>query len=138
MQVRDGLVPLITELREKGTPPDDAWLKGNFSVEKQVGPTSDCPSRSNCVVPLCVGLCAVARFDALQMLCCVSVHARVVMLGAAGIGRVWQHQRHSVTQLAGAHGMQSLLFSEAVAAKNSQINTITICVLCVVSAGQDV
>jgi carboxypeptidase Taq len=34
-EVRDGLVPLISELREKGTAPDDAWLKGNFSVEKQ-------------------------------------------------------------------------------------------------------
>ena len=36
-QVRDGLVPLITELREKGTAPDDAWLKGKFDVDKQVG-----------------------------------------------------------------------------------------------------
>lgn len=35
-QVRDGLVPLITQLGEKGTPPNDAWLKGKFSVEKQV------------------------------------------------------------------------------------------------------
>ena len=36
-QVRDGLVPLITELREKGTPPNDAWLKGKFNVDQQVG-----------------------------------------------------------------------------------------------------
>jgi hypothetical protein len=34
--VRDGLVPLITNLREKGSPPSDEWLKGKFDVEKQV------------------------------------------------------------------------------------------------------
>jgi hypothetical protein len=47
LQVRDGLVPLISELREKGTAPDDAWLKGNFSVEKQVGQTAVCRSTSH-------------------------------------------------------------------------------------------
>lgn len=31
------MVPLIAELREKGTAPDDSWLKGKFSVEQQVG-----------------------------------------------------------------------------------------------------
>jgi len=37
LQVRAGLVPLIAELREKGSPPDDDWIKGKFNVDKQVG-----------------------------------------------------------------------------------------------------
>jgi hypothetical protein len=53
MQVRDGLVPLISGLHENGTPPDDAWLKGNFSVEKQVGHTAVCHSTCTCLGPLC-------------------------------------------------------------------------------------
>jgi hypothetical protein len=36
-QVRDGLVPLISEMREKGSPPDDAWLKGKYDTDTQVG-----------------------------------------------------------------------------------------------------
>jgi hypothetical protein len=35
-QVRDGLVPLIARLREKGTAPDDAWLKGTYDTDTQV------------------------------------------------------------------------------------------------------
>lgn len=35
-QVRDGLVPLISAMREKGSPPDDAWLKGKYDTETQV------------------------------------------------------------------------------------------------------
>lgn len=51
VQVRDGLVPLIAELRSKGTPPDDAWLKGKFSVEKQVrSMTTIMTSHLHCVV----------------------------------------------------------------------------------------
>jgi carboxypeptidase Taq len=33
--VREGLVPLIAALRTEGSPPDDSWLKGTFSTEKQ-------------------------------------------------------------------------------------------------------
>lgn len=36
-QVRAGLVPLLAELRANGSPPDDAWLKGSYDVDKQVG-----------------------------------------------------------------------------------------------------
>lgn len=35
LQVRAGLVPLITELRSKGTPPNDEWLKGSYDIDKQ-------------------------------------------------------------------------------------------------------
>lgn len=35
-QVRDGLVPLISEMHEKGSPPDDAWLKGKYNTDTQV------------------------------------------------------------------------------------------------------
>eukprot|EP00878_Enallax_costatus_P001574 GHUV01001725.1.p1 GENE.GHUV01001725.1~~GHUV01001725.1.p1 ORF type:complete len:544 (+),score=156.71 GHUV01001725.1:74-1705(+) len=34
-EVRKGLVPLIAELRSKGTPPNDEWLKGTFDIDKQ-------------------------------------------------------------------------------------------------------
>eukprot|EP00775_Hariotina_reticulata_P006119 gene6119-6358_t len=34
-EVRQRLVPLITELRSSGSPPDDAWLKGKYSVDVQ-------------------------------------------------------------------------------------------------------
>ncbi|KAF6265951.1 putative carboxypeptidase [Scenedesmus sp. NREL 46B-D3] len=34
-EVRSGLVPLLAELREKGTPPDDGWLHGNYSIDRQ-------------------------------------------------------------------------------------------------------
>jgi len=33
--VRDGLVPLLADVRTRGTPPDDSWLKGDFDVDKQ-------------------------------------------------------------------------------------------------------
>jgi hypothetical protein len=33
--VREGLVPLIQELKSRGTAPEDAWLKGDFDVEVQ-------------------------------------------------------------------------------------------------------
>ncbi len=35
LQVREGLVPLIAELRKSSTPPDDEWLKGDYDVERQ-------------------------------------------------------------------------------------------------------
>lgn len=34
-EVRAGLVPLIEELKTKGTAPDDAWIKGEYDVEAQ-------------------------------------------------------------------------------------------------------
>lgn len=34
-EVRKGLVPLLAELREKGSPPDDAWLAGSYSLDTQ-------------------------------------------------------------------------------------------------------
>ncbi len=34
-EVREGLVPLISDLRTRGTAPDASWLKGHFDVEKQ-------------------------------------------------------------------------------------------------------
>lgn len=34
-EVRAGLVPLITELKTKGTSPDDQWLKGEYDTEVQ-------------------------------------------------------------------------------------------------------
>eukprot|EP00877_Chromochloris_zofingiensis_P002211 jgi/Chrzof1/11991/Cz06g17100.t1 len=34
-QVREGLVPLIKELKTQGTAPDDSWLKGEYDVDKQ-------------------------------------------------------------------------------------------------------
>lgn len=34
-EVRKGLVPLIAELRSKGTPPADDWLKGTYDIDKQ-------------------------------------------------------------------------------------------------------
>lgn len=33
--VKSGLVPLLAELREKGTAPDSTWLKGDFDTDKQ-------------------------------------------------------------------------------------------------------
>jgi hypothetical protein len=33
--VRKGLVPLLAELREKGSPPDDSWLHGSYSLDTQ-------------------------------------------------------------------------------------------------------
>ena len=35
LQVRKGWVPLLAELREKGSPPDDAWLAGSYSLDTQ-------------------------------------------------------------------------------------------------------
>ncbi|KAF8071085.1 thermostable carboxypeptidase 1 [Scenedesmus sp. PABB004] len=34
-EVRAGLVPLLAELRARGTPPDDSWLAGSYDVERQ-------------------------------------------------------------------------------------------------------
>lgn len=34
-QVRAGLVPLIADLKARGTPPDNAWLAGDYDVKKQ-------------------------------------------------------------------------------------------------------
>ncbi|GAB4814416.1 hypothetical protein N2152v2_001462 [Parachlorella kessleri] len=34
-QVKAGLVPLLAEIRSRGTAPSDAWLKGDFDTEKQ-------------------------------------------------------------------------------------------------------
>jgi Zn-dependent M32 family carboxypeptidase len=34
-QVRDGLVPLLNSIRKHGTKPNEAWLKGDFDVDKQ-------------------------------------------------------------------------------------------------------
>lgn len=36
-QVKAGLVPLLAELRSKGMAPSDAWLKGDYDTDKQVG-----------------------------------------------------------------------------------------------------
>ncbi len=36
LQVKEGLVPLLAELRSKGVPPSDSWLKGDYDTEKQV------------------------------------------------------------------------------------------------------
>jgi hypothetical protein len=33
--VREGLVPLISDLRTRGRAPDASWLKGHFDVDKQ-------------------------------------------------------------------------------------------------------
>jgi Zn-dependent M32 family carboxypeptidase len=33
--VRDGLVPLLAAVRERGTPPDDSWLAGTFDPDAQ-------------------------------------------------------------------------------------------------------
>jgi Zn-dependent M32 family carboxypeptidase len=35
LQVRKGLVPLLAELREKGSAPDDSWLHGSYNLDKQ-------------------------------------------------------------------------------------------------------
>ena len=35
MQVRKGLVPLIQEIKAKGTPPDSSILQGNFDMKAQ-------------------------------------------------------------------------------------------------------
>jgi Zn-dependent M32 family carboxypeptidase len=35
LQVRKGLVPLLAELREKGSAPDDSWLQGSYSIDTQ-------------------------------------------------------------------------------------------------------
>merc|ERR1712048_1092557 len=34
-RVKEGLVPLLKDIREKGTQPDDSWLKGDFDTGKQ-------------------------------------------------------------------------------------------------------
>ncbi|KAL4858840.1 Thermostable carboxypeptidase 1 [Chlorella vulgaris] len=34
-EVKAGLVPLLAELRERGTPPSDAWLKGDYATDRQ-------------------------------------------------------------------------------------------------------
>ena len=34
-KVREGVVPLIKDIREKGTPPDADWLKGTYDTKKQ-------------------------------------------------------------------------------------------------------
>eukprot|EP00931_Biecheleriopsis_adriatica_P059037 TRINITY_DN35261_c0_g1_i1.p1 TRINITY_DN35261_c0_g1~~TRINITY_DN35261_c0_g1_i1.p1 ORF type:complete len:596 (+),score=151.57 TRINITY_DN35261_c0_g1_i1:124-1788(+) len=34
-RVRDGLVPLLKDIRERGKKPDDAWLQGDFDTAKQ-------------------------------------------------------------------------------------------------------
>mmetsp|Transcript_85698 Transcript_85698/g.227708 ORF Transcript_85698/g.227708 Transcript_85698/m.227708 type:complete len:474 (-) Transcript_85698:95-1516(-) len=34
-EVKEGLVPFLAELREKGTPPDASWLQGDFDTDKQ-------------------------------------------------------------------------------------------------------
>ena len=35
LQVREGLVPLIQEIKSKGTPPDSSVLEGNFDTKAQ-------------------------------------------------------------------------------------------------------
>lgn len=35
LQVREGLVPLIAAIREKGTPPDTSVLEGTFDTDAQ-------------------------------------------------------------------------------------------------------
>lgn len=37
MQVKAGLVPLLADIRSRGSAPCDAWLKGDYDTEKQVG-----------------------------------------------------------------------------------------------------
>ena len=34
-QVRDGLIPFIREVRARGKKPEDAWLRGQYDVDKQ-------------------------------------------------------------------------------------------------------
>ncbi len=40
-QVRDGLVPLLADVRARGTPPDDSWLAGAFDVDAQAALCKD-------------------------------------------------------------------------------------------------
>lgn len=34
-EVREGLVPLIADMKSRGTPPDDKWMSGEYETEKQ-------------------------------------------------------------------------------------------------------
>lgn len=34
-ELRDGLVPLLADVKARGKPPDDSWLRGDFDVDKQ-------------------------------------------------------------------------------------------------------
>ncbi len=58
--VRAGLVPLLEEVRSRGTPPDDSWLKGEYDTEKQAA--------------LCKDIAVLMGFDLSRGRLDVSVH----------------------------------------------------------------
>jgi Zn-dependent M32 family carboxypeptidase len=40
-QLREGLVPLLAELKSSGTRPDDSWLTGSYDTDKQAALCKD-------------------------------------------------------------------------------------------------
>jgi Zn-dependent M32 family carboxypeptidase len=80
--VRDGLVPLLAAVRQRGTPPDDAWLSGAFDVEEQAA--------------LCREIAVAMGFDLERGRLDVSVHP---FTGGAGPSDVRMTTRFKPTDL---------------------------------------
>ena len=81
-EVRDGLVPLLADVKARGTPPDDSWLRGEFDVDKQAA--------------LCKEIAVLMGFDLERGRLDVSVHP---FTGGAGPSDVRMTTRFKAADL---------------------------------------
>ena len=81
-EVREGLVPLLAEVKARGTPPDDSWLRGEFDVDKQAA--------------LCKEIAVLMGFDLERGRLDVSVHP---FTGGAGPSDVRMTTRFKASDL---------------------------------------
>ncbi|CAE8624370.1 unnamed protein product, partial [Polarella glacialis] len=83
-EVKTGLVPFLAELREKGTAPDDSWLKGDFDTEKQAG--------------LCRDISVALGFDLEKGRLDVSVHPFTGGSGPTDVRMTTRFKKEDVTE----------------------------------------
>ena len=83
-EVREGLVPLLAEVKGKGVPPDASWLSGNWDVTKQAA--------------LCREIAVEMGFDLTRGRLDVSVHPFTGGAGPSDVRMTTRFKAHDMTE----------------------------------------
>jgi Zn-dependent M32 family carboxypeptidase len=83
-EVRDGLAPLLKAVRDRGSPPDDSWLKGQFDPAAQAA--------------LCKEIAVAMGFDLNRGRLDVSVHPFTGGAGPSDVRMTTRFKEHDLTE----------------------------------------